>query len=434
MYFFTTHMQSFISAQVPNMSAGGHLSKLKASSTVVEPTWQALHSHVNSCKVGGCCCSKLLKNFEAWACRLPLSTSSGAESDLASPTWLWFHFNAVGMLRWRCVACHNNARANRTYTDEQVAENEFQVIQFANLQAHHKTEMHQDAVSEFLGLGPRVHHAVAPDRDLFKQVLREFHKGVAPQGGYQLAAGLVGAEKALKLLWCISEYIFETKRELMRAAVTFNLIRDERNVRMHIRFSVAADSKSKPSSCCSAVGFLGQSRHHKPDAIGIMEATVAVFKTFCTKYANCPVDMVVEPQYLASDFKHMLEILEAITVDSAENEVVSAKDINKLKPEGSKEVIVIRDAAHCIRRVLSRLFRADQVLAYTFDFFAMIAKLIHWSPDLRALYQECTEESLSCAVSTKFQHLRAAKHRIETWLTPLSRSMLDPEGACNVQI
>ena len=137
---------------------------------------------------------------------------------------------------------------------------------------------------------------------------------------------------------------------------------------------------------------------------------------------------------MESDFEHLLVILEAIAIDSAENEVVSAKDINKLKPEDSKEVIVIRDAAHCARRILSRLFRADPVVWYTFEFFTMIAKLLHWSLDLRVVYQECSAESITSAVSTKFSHLRAAKHRIETWLTPLSRSVLDPDGDCDVKI
>ena len=219
----------------------------------------------------------------------------------------------------------------------------------------------------------------------------------------------------------------------MRHADTFNLIRDERNNRMHVRFSVAA-RRLISESCCKAAGFLGQSRDHKPDAIGIMEATIIVFKMFCTKYANPPANSAVTTEYDEALFKRMLEILEAITIDSAENEVVSAKDINRIKPANSKEVIVIRDAAHCIRRVLSRLFRADAVLSYVFDFFTMIAKLIHWSPDLRALYRECTDESLTSAVCTKFKHLRAAKHRIESWLTPLSRSILDPEGDCNHRI
>ena len=217
---------------------------------------------------------------------------------------------------------------------------------------------------------------------------------------------------------------------LMWLAVTFNLIREERQSRMHMRFRVAGLRLAEVlgKGTCSEAGFLGQARHHRPDAIGIMEATVLVFRTFCTKYADPPLGAQVEPEFLLKDFEHMLEILEAISVDSAENEIVSVKDINRLKPKGSREITVLRDACHSARRVLSRLFKADPILKCVFNFFGMMATIIQWSLDLRTLYSECTAESQTSAVRTKFSHLRAAKHRIETWLTPLSRSTLDPDG------
>ena len=55
-----------------------------------------------------------------------------------------------------------------------------------------------------------------------------------------------------------------------------------------------------------------------------------------------------------------------------------------------------------------------------------IGQLIHHSLDLKHIYEQCSREcSADCAVTTKFQHLRAAKHRIETYMTPMSRSVLD---------
>jgi hypothetical protein len=426
--FFIARTHSFnnlVLAQIPNMLLGKAIAVIETT-----PAWTALQRHAKTCHLDGCCCKCLINKFGAWANRLPLPTSEESEVGSGS-TWLWFQFNANGMLRWRCVACHNSSNGFR---EEKTgcALNGVQSIQLHNLLRHHQSTDHRIAANTFLGLQPAESMYRAPDRSLFKQVFVEFQKGVAPgQWGYTLPTGNVGKDKANLVLWCMSESIFDQKRELMRRATVFNLIRDERNARMHIRFRVAARKLIEASRCCRAAGFLGQSRNQRPDAIGIMEATIAVFKTFCTKYAGCPVG-VVKPQFSESLFKHMLVILEAITIDSAENEVVSAKDINKLKPVDSKEILVIRDAAHCARRLLSRLFRADQALSYVFDFFAMIAKLIHWSPDLRTLYQECCQESITSAVSTKFMHLRAAKHRIETWLTPLSRAVLDPDGDCNV--
>jgi len=106
----------------------------------------------------------------------------------------------------------------------------------------------------------------------------------------------------------------------------------------------------------------------------------------------------------------------------------------RAQPDGTPTVFpnclqILRDAAHSSRRVLSRLWKADPVLNHAWTFFMLIASLIQWSGDLRNLYQECVNESTDSAVDTKFQHLRAAKHRIETWLTPMSRTILNPASA-----
>ena len=48
---------------------------------------------------------------------------------------------------------------------------------------------------------------------------------------------------------------------------------------------------------------------------------------------------------------------------------------------------------------------------------------------MRQIYVECVEEADDGAVDSRFKHLRSAKHRIETWLTPVSRSLTQPSGA-----
>ncbi len=53
-----------------------------------------------------------------------------------------------------------------------------------------------------------------------------------------------------------------------------------------------------------------------------------------------------------------------------------------------------------------------------------MGQLIHHSLELKNLYAECTQASAECPVAAKFHHLRAAKHRVETFMTPLSRSVL----------
>ena len=55
-----------------------------------------------------------------------------------------------------------------------------------------------------------------------------------------------------------------------------------------------------------------------------------------------------------------------------------------------------------------------------------IGQLIHHPLDLKHIYEACSEACADdCGVGVRFRHLRAAKHRIETYMTPLSRSILD---------
>ena len=60
-----------------------------------------------------------------------------------------------------------------------------------------------------------------------------------------------------------------------------------------------------------------------------------------------------------------------------------------------------------------------------------MGQLGHHSKDLKVIYEECVALAVAAddsVVSTRFQHLRAAKHRIETFMTPLSRSALNLTG------
>eukprot|EP00973_Karenia_brevis_P016206 2218393-Karenia_brevis.AAC.1 len=176
-------------------------------------------------------------------------------------------------------------------------------------------------------------------------------------------------------------------------------MRDERHGRMHVRYCLTTSScggLDSHHSRAKFTGFLGQSRGHKPDAIGLTDATVDVVKAACTARRQPPpvcsnLRKACHPIFDEDLFDHVSNRIEAISVDSAENEVVSARDMSTPKPDGTPApfrncVHILRDAAHSARRLLSRLFKVDEVLDYTFQLFMLIASMIHWSDDLRKLY------------------------------------------------
>ena len=385
------------------------------------PAWSNLLQHARTCADPVCACRLLISNFKSWGEQLSLDSEN---------TWLWFTFNSHNRLRWRCLACHGDAQD----FDEGDYAQEFTL---ANLLRHHNSPKHGEHVHAKFGIvSEQPLNYTTPSKALFEELLSAFRLGEAPSHGYELKSGLLSNRKANQMLWVISQARDDDKRRALQEAESMILFRDERHGRMHCRFNCACTDETDLSDL---TGFLGQSIRHQPDAIGITDATVQVFRDVCTSRAHAPEGMVATEVFHEGLFEHSREVLEALAVDSAENEIVSGTDMSSARPDGTPAWFpntrhTLRDAAHSCRRVLSRLWTADPFLDFAWKFFMLMAKLIQWSIDLRHLYQECVEEANDAAVSTSFDHLRAAKHRIESWLTPMSRTMLNPSGSFGVRI
>ena len=303
-----------------------------------------------------------------------------------------------------------------------------QTLKLSNLMQHHRSPRHLRNAAK-MGFGDSSGcDSKVPNTTMFKELLAAFQKGGAPSAGFVLPSGKISRLKAEKMLWCLHQANGDTTRRHLQIAECILLSRDERHGRLHLR-----------TICCSEEdveayrAYLGQARDYNPDALGITQATVDVCKEACTSRAHCPTQSAVPPYFDEKLFGRMRHAAEGIAIDSAESEVVSARDMARAKIDGSEAdfpncIHILRDAAHSARRTLQRLFAADKVLDYTMQFFFLLANMVQWSDDLRRLYSECTEKSDDAMVSTSFSHMRAAKHRIESWLTPLSRCCLDPEG------
>ena len=195
---------------------------------------------------------------------------------------------------------------------------------------------------------------------------------------------MVGKLKAFDMIWCIGEALAAMKRKCLAKADTMLMMRDERHGRMHVRFVACGPDQPYIS------GFLGQSRDHTPDSLGIVAATEQVYKNICTKYFGLPNG---KPEFDAELYNHLCKITEAVAIDSASNEVVAAKDM--CTPFGDKPALfpncshILRDAPPSARRVLSRLWKADTVMANLFgllchdrDAIAQIC-LLYTSPSPR---------------------------------------------------
>ena len=384
-----------------------------------EAQWAQLRQHIQNCGDAQCGCKVFYQKFSRWSGELPVVPLAEPAPSLcgSQPTWLWFKVDKT-CFSWLCLFCDTSTEVHR------------KSVRISNIRDHHNSLSHRQAVERKLGMpinnAGRFNH---PPIEVWKELLAAFQKGGTLAAGFDLPSGRVCREKALELLWCMSEAHDDVKREMLEDSEVICIFKDERHGRLHIRFRCIGEQPHPYAD------YLGQSKGHSPDAIGLATATADVFRRICTSRAMAPPGACVQACFHDKLFQDSKGKIEGVCVDSAENEIVSVRDMARPKPDGSDADFkhahhVLRDGAHSARRFLSRLFRASARLSYTFDLFFAIASIIQWSDDLRQMYSQCTAESTDAATSTAYQHLRAAKHRIESWLAPLSRCLLDPSGEC----
>ena len=391
-----------------------------ACSHSMADAFRVLQSHVRQCRDEACWCDVYLKCCEQWARLLPLQPDHWDDNVPSwENTWLW-HTLQGGRLECVCLACEEAGMGRRTIG-----------VRLSSLLKHHVSNGHQRAVALLLGCKPP---EVAPPANLFVDVFHQLRNGLDVTGGLATSSGRVSQRKGNAMVWCLSEASLQMKRESIAKATCMNISRDERHGRLHVRYRCVDDNFN--FSC----GYLGQSRDHTTDSFGISLATEKIFEEFCLQDACPPEGSVPQIRPCANRdlYQHMCAITEAISVDSASNELVAAREQCSWHPDLGLKFLknckfILRDAAHSARRILGRGFGADAVLDATLGLFVhwkhSPGQLVHHSTDMQRLYAECcSSASDESAVTTTFTNMRAAKHRIETFSTPLSRCILNPSG------
>ena len=66
----------------------------------------------------------------------------------------------------------------------------------------------------------------APPVDTFREVMNAFHKGIAPEAGYELPSGaIIRRDKVRRLLYALGEALRHMKQQWVRNAVVMNIMR-----------------------------------------------------------------------------------------------------------------------------------------------------------------------------------------------------------------
>lgn len=204
-----------------------------------------------------------------------------------------------------------------------------------------------------------------------------------------------------------------------------SLFRDERDGRIAIRFRAVTKDLHVLS------GFLGQEQFAGTGGHALTIATENVMKRACSRFSGRH-DSKQKSFLKKSLFWHFKSKLFSVTTDSAADEVLSS-ELMRTKMTGFQELLapnlrwVVRDKAHGSRRITSRPWHSDEFLNEVLQFMAggpaSIARLVHYSPEVKRIFQQFASTSES-AVLKAVSNFRAAQHRFDSQAKPLGRTCL----------
>ncbi len=279
-------------------------------------------------------------------------------------------------------------------------------VPLSRLARHHGSRAHQVRVATFLGLsvGPTGRlTCAAPPASEFLVAWKS-----PMQSGYVEGAG--SKSKTKEMQQCIIQAKLRVEHAWLRKIETLALFRDESHGYLLIR-AMGCDAQ-----LVSKAFLLGISKDIGGSAFDITQETAAIIE----RYAATDQDLA----------NAMRQKIEAVCVDSAFNEVKSAR-LMKTCPRGHPAApnlkCIVRDRAHASRRVVSRPWRADPFLSDLVDTFIMsrrsIVQRIHRSTVFTAWYVSNLAVH-SPEAFAKTGGLGAAKHRFETWQKPISQFVM----------
>ena len=152
---------------------------------------------------------------------------------------------------------------------------------------HSRRKVHCDALVLFLqGGGSGVG---SPSEQEFKDIIARVQAGSAT----------MTREKDARMMWCLMEGIKARDQAVLKKSAAVTLIRDERAGRLMVRFIAVTPSLEVRS------GTLGQERDHGTGAVNIANATDAIMRRACTRFAAPPRRTKHQPIFLRDVYKHL---------------------------------------------------------------------------------------------------------------------------------
>ena len=393
---------------------------------------QSLISHARACVDSACGCKTVAWNYLSWRLELLIHCP---EQALDQESWYAFEITSDGRFSSGCLLCKYLAMVGFQFCTAQQC-------RLSHLRRHAESRVHLRCLEQLAGRTPSPESPAspvgAPSLEHFQRVLTHIQQGNANA----TLPGIAARHKIARMEFVLVESLRCIWREALRRAVSINILRDERHKRCLILFRCTnADLEITE-------GVLGQAKmFYSSSALGLSETTLRIIRDFCT-----PSDgrqMVNRPECDTELFAHIRHTVHCATVDAASNEVTAAKDMaNPLVTDAgglhAGETmfpcyrLTVRDRAHEFRRILSRPWHADPYLDVIITSLITgpnsITQLIQRSDDFRSWYAQASKSSQTKIISSNFRNMRAALHRYESLVTPLSRFVLDIDAVLAVAV
>ena len=387
-----------------------------------------LTSHVKRCNNTNCACADFAAAFITLPENHPLVLENWLVPDYVKEesngyTWVDATISNTSF-SWNCLPCSLAGGGVRRQSKGTYEHGICTSFKTSNLIRHQNSPSHMKAVCNLLEIEcPETTSPVlkVPELSIFVDVFREFVRGIPPNNGYKLKQGIVGQQKALRILWLIFEAFNDKHRAAFRNSEPICLMRDERKMTEHIRFRCTS------SDGALTTGFLGQIKLPDPSAIGLNQATHDAMRNICTKWCDMPpgLESKMTPQWDQIAFDKLRANTEAIATDSADNEIAASRDLTVAANFLTSHPYILRDSAHSARRLLTRGWAACPALYNLIGFLFMwscsLGQLMHHSYLLANIYKDCVRDYPSNATCSLFGILKTAKHRFESQMTPLAR-------------
>ena len=269
----------------------------------------------------------------------------GRENELtaAVSNTSWLQRGAPG--QWQCLPCvaHGDGVVGCFDSD----------IRLDNLKRHEKSKHNRKAVAKMLKLPEPVdlpNPNKPPNRADFAELLKHIRTGGITSAGI----ACMSKHKSCRARYCLSESLQTIYRSFISKCTTLNLLRDERKKRLQLSW------RGGTPELVIMRGGVGLSKTHDSGAIGITEATKKMLERLCTslKPPPYPPATVPAPIFHEDTFDHICKIGEALTIDSASDELVSAGDMQSSEAYVRNGIVAFMPNLKYILRLISQnLFR-----------------------------------------------------------------------------